>query len=144
MTRLNPFRAHGKKRCTLCREVKDFAAFDRSGNTHQTHCKPCRAAYRKNLRQQNRKWAREYDRRGNLRKYGITLEQWEALFDRQGRTCAICRRTEANGHGWHTDHCHATGKVRGILCHDCNFAIGAFERVIRPNLERFLAFGNEP
>jgi hypothetical protein len=44
------------------------------------------------------------------------------LADQDGR-CAICY-TEANGRMWHIDHCHDTGKVRGILCDICNRGIG--------------------
>lgn len=56
--------------------------------------------------------------------YGITLDQWEALFDSQGRRCAICCADKPDGRGWSTDHNHATGEVRGILCAKCNAAIG--------------------
>jgi hypothetical protein len=69
---------------------------------------------------------REAKRRHSIRKYGITLEDWWRLFDAQGRACGICRTTENNqtDRDWHVDHNHATGKVRGILCHGCNTGIG--------------------
>lgn len=66
-------------------------------------------------------------RRKNLmKKYGITIEQFNEMFERQGRCCAICKSPTANAgrYGWHTDHCHETNKVRGILCHGCNVGIG--------------------
>jgi len=57
--------------------------------------------------------------------YGVTLEQWEALFTAQGRCCAFCKTTEPNHrYGWATDHCHKSNKVRWILCHDCNLILG--------------------
>jgi hypothetical protein len=141
MTRLNPFAADGKKRCVRCNEVKEFADFDLNRGTVQSHCRPCRNEYKSELRKKlSPEERRAKDRLGNLRKYGITLVEWEAMFERQERTCAICRRAQTNGHGWHTDHCHETGKVRGILCHDCNVALGAYERTILPNLERFREF----
>lgn len=53
--------------------------------------------------------------------YGITKEQWDAMFAAQGSCCAICKSIDPHGSkGWQTDHCHDTGKVRGILCADCN------------------------
>lgn len=59
------------------------------------------------------------------RKYGLTKEQWLAIFDAQGERCAICRAQEPkSAHGWHTDHDHKTGEVRGILCHLCNRMLG--------------------
>lgn len=59
-------------------------------------------------------------------KYGITLAQWTGMFKAQGERCAICRRTEPDGRGWATDHDHDTGEVRGVLCVNCNAAIGMF------------------
>lgn len=64
-----------------------------------------------------------------IRKFGLDRAAWSALFVSQGNACAICRSTETKpgrgGHPqWHTDHDHATGKVRGILCHSCNTGIG--------------------
>jgi Recombination endonuclease VII len=56
-----------------------------------------------------------------LRKYGLTLAAWNLLFDGQGRQCLICSTDSAR---WVTDHNHDTGKVRGILCNECNRGIG--------------------
>lgn len=65
---------------------------------------------------------------GHLRKkYGITLAQWEELFTQQGNCCAVCKTTDPGTQNWHTDHCHTTGKVRGILCSRCNLGIGRFK-----------------
>lgn len=75
---------------------------------------------------------RESDRH-LLRKYGITRAEWWALIDAQDGKCAICARgldttlRERGGPGLKTcvDHCHKTGKVRGILCDGCNKGLGA-------------------
>jgi hypothetical protein len=73
-------------------------------------------------------------------RYGITREQWEALFERQGRKCAICPSTSPRAkRGWHTDHDHGTGAVRGILCGPCNRLVGAYEDALGPSVLAYLA-----
>jgi hypothetical protein len=62
-------------------------------------------------------------------KFGITSEQYEELFVEQTGACAICGTTEfkySRGRKPHIDHCHETGKVRGLLCGHCNIGIGQF------------------
>jgi hypothetical protein len=46
----------------------------------------------------------------------------------QGGVCAVCGadNPQKGGQDWAVDHCHASGKVRGILCHPCNVALGLF------------------
>jgi len=60
------------------------------------------------------------------RAYGITLRQYEELLIKQGGGCAICKTITMRGHGkhFHVDHCHNTGRVRGLLCGPCNSALG--------------------
>lgn len=57
-------------------------------------------------------------------KYGITRAQYEEMFTSQGNKCAACPATEPGKSDWHIDHCHKTGRVRGVLCRDCNIALG--------------------
>lgn len=59
-----------------------------------------------------------------VRRYGLTVEQYDAIWERQGRRCGICGVTEPTKKGWVIDHCHDTGIVRGILCSRCNVGIG--------------------
>jgi hypothetical protein len=62
--------------------------------------------------------------------YGITLDQWEKMHSDQGGVCAICRKREdeksSRYNNLAVDHCHATGRVRGLLCNTCNKALGMF------------------
>lgn len=61
-----------------------------------------------------------------LKKYGLTSDQFDELLRQQNFRCAICESTEPSGTGiWHIDHDHQTNKVRGILCHHCNVALGS-------------------
>jgi CRISPR/Cas system-associated protein Cas10 (large subunit of type III CRISPR-Cas system) len=59
-----------------------------------------------------------------LRKYGITIAEYEARLRAQGGGCRICGDPPAEGGSLHVDHDHVTGKVRGLLCFRCNNAIG--------------------
>ena len=61
------------------------------------------------------------------KKYGITLQDKINLLQEQGNVCAICKIPIFNVHGAHLDHDHKTGKVRGILCKQCNNALGGFQ-----------------
>lgn len=59
-------------------------------------------------------------------RYSITLEQFEEMLHKQGYRCLICEckvKLELFG----VDHCHVTGKVRGILCRACNAGLGHFK-----------------
>lgn len=71
---------------------------------------------------------REYDserRRGyTLQAYGITAEEYDAMFEAQGERCAICRTDDPGAKNWHIDHCHESDEVRGILCANCNHMLG--------------------
>lgn len=59
-------------------------------------------------------------------KYKLSMEQVEALFDKQGQCCAVCKSTERGPvRNWPIDHDHATGEVRGILCQSCNIVLHA-------------------
>ena len=52
--------------------------------------------------------------------YGISLEEYDAMLDRQGGVCAICKKKPDAGKALFVDHCHVTGMVRGLLCGKCN------------------------
>lgn len=54
--------------------------------------------------------------------FGITADEYHAMNEKQDGVCAICKKLGRRRLG--VDHCHATGKVRGLLCHSCNIALG--------------------
>jgi hypothetical protein len=58
------------------------------------------------------------------RKYGISLEQYDEMLKAQQGVCAICATSCDTGMNLAVDHCHVTNKVRGLLCKNCNTAIG--------------------
>jgi hypothetical protein len=67
-----------------------------------------------------------HDRRLQLRrKYGMSLEEFDRLLAEQNQVCAICGRTSDKT--LCVDHCHQTGKVRGLLCRRCNAGLGCYD-----------------
>jgi hypothetical protein len=60
--------------------------------------------------------------------YGITSAEFDALLEAQGGGCGICGTTEWPGrhNRPHLDHCHETGRTRGVLCNECNTGLGKF------------------
>ena len=68
-----------------------------------------------------------WDRKSHLkRKYGITIADYERMFDEQGGVCAICGEARPEERTLHVDHDHETGVIRGLLCFRCNNALGDF------------------
>lgn len=128
--------------CGNCGETKDSLEFNKSRarpNGHNQYCRSCQnsrrrtPAYReKRNKQLSLRKEHNKDRRFQ-RKYGISLEEYRFLYTSQGGVCAICHRAETattNSRGviaprpLSVDHDHDTGKVRGLLCHRCNIALG--------------------
>lgn len=70
---------------------------------------------------------KEYDLNYQMKKnYGIGLKEYDAMFESQNGVCAICSKEPPDHHKkrLNVDHCHTTGRVRGLLCDACNRAIG--------------------
>jgi Recombination endonuclease VII len=58
------------------------------------------------------------------RRYGISRADYAALLARQGGVCAICGKPPEKT--LCVDHCHSTGRIRGLLCRKCNFGLGCY------------------
>jgi hypothetical protein len=72
--------------------------------------------------------------------YNIGLEEYNTLFTEQGGCCAICGIHQSEiKRPLYVDHCHKTDKVRGLLCHKCNFAIGLFNDSVE-NLNKAIIY----
>jgi hypothetical protein len=72
-------------------------------------------------------------------KYGLkSFDEFDAIYDRHSGTCYICSDAlERDGVKTHIDHCHTSGKIRGLLCQRCNNGLGHFRD--RPDLLRAAA-----
>jgi hypothetical protein len=144
------------KTCTRCGLLKSTSEFrivkDNKTIRSRSNCKSCEREmykiYRENnpekvrsavyrWRDNNRDAVRELQRahyerhpeairRGNLLKYGMSLDDFDTMLASQGNKCAICKSEKHNSKNWMIDHDHETGEIRGILCHGCNIGLGGF------------------
>lgn len=126
------------RECGTCREVKPYAQFSPRGEKdgtalYKSKCKPCCATGA-------RDWYSRHTERGltNRRRlqimaaYGLTPADYDRMLAEQNGVCAICKQPETTVDPRSkrpyvrlpVDHDHATGRVRGLLCHRCNRAIG--------------------
>ena len=64
------------------------------------------------------------------RQYGLTPQAVEVMLKKQEGKCAVCGTASPGGvnGALHIDHCHVTGRVRGLLCHMCNLRLGWYEK----------------
>lgn len=101
------------KPCSRCKQLKlKSAAFHRDpkhSDGFASICKKCFGVQVKASR--------------ILRKYGLTRLQYLAMQDLQSGRCAICDRMP-DERGLVVDHCHASGRVRKLLCNNCNALLG--------------------
>ena len=144
------------KVCCTCKNLKpldSFSKLKKSTDGYQNRCRSCASIKNKIWRQQNidkvklnnGKWAknnpeRAYEgrkrwREQNLdrskkvnknswlkRAYGITLDKYNEMLEFQQNKCKICNENKKLV----VDHCHKTGKVRGLICDKCNVGLGRF------------------
>ncbi len=135
-----------EKYCPQCGETKVRSAFYANKNVKDglhSVCKVCHLANSKKRRElpgnkerarlAQEKWRKNpNNKRAGLSsrykaKYGITLEGYEEMLDKQDKKCYICgNETYANGKPLYVDHCHSSGKVRKLLCQPCNSGLGMF------------------
>lgn len=107
------YRENGPRRTVRCSMCQALRADD--NGPHQAYCPRC--AYI---------WRLKY-------KYGITPEGYQAMIEAQGGGCAICGISQSQlwkddwNHPLEIDHCHDTGRVRGLLCSSCNVSLGRFK-----------------
>jgi hypothetical protein len=127
--------AQGRKKCANCEEYKDLSDFSPSKDKAfgvNSWCKVCIAQVK------NTHYTLERARAEHLwRVYGLTMEAYEQMLTGQNGLCACCGRSETRRVGrkkrsenaplLHVDHCHTTGRIRGLLCSACNQALGLLE-----------------
>lgn len=112
------------KRCSSCaveKPLTDFAGSKDCKDGRQHRCRKCSTIAMRVWRAANPDKARA----GDLKhRYGLSVQQYDAILVSQRGACAICEKACATGRRLAVDHDHNTGCVRGLLCAMCNTAIG--------------------
>lgn len=118
----------GSRTCRACGTRKPMHAFSWVGKAKKYRfrkCSECCTAEAKSRRNKDPESAKLNAFKRHLRlQYGISYETYLKILAYQDNACAICREDLTEPH---LDHCHDTGKVRGILCFTCNTALGKFK-----------------
>lgn len=128
------------KECKLCSSFKEEHNFynDKSKKTGlSTYCKTCsifkRATTYQMYKPQNKEYQKEYHFKNKEKAkerhreylYGLSKVEHQNMKETQLFSCLICKEKEDElKRGLFVDHCHATGKVRGLLCQSCNTLLG--------------------
>lgn len=148
------------KTCTQCRGVKPVDQFFRTGfhpsgkEKRRGNCRECAMKDTVKWRDKNRSHYNNYvamwraknpDRQHATeikRNYGITIDVYLEMLKKQNNRCQICEKlhdtTKKRGRLF-VDHCHATGKVRGLLCVNCNTMIGHADDNVK-TLQKAIAY----
>jgi hypothetical protein len=116
------------KVCTKCLIEKPLTEFHKDLGKKdglRNDCRACSCSRARKHHADNPDKAKDF----NLRRYyGITLAEYQDILEAQNGRCAICGTDVPGGKGvFHVDHCHNSGKVRGLLCHHCNVGLGHFK-----------------
>lgn len=114
------------KTCKVCGVEKNISDF----YTGRKDCKDCKnAAARKKYVDDPETTQRNLIRmreRAKERRYGITQEDFDKMLSEQKNMCKICNNEFKSTKDTHIDHCHNSNIVRGLLCNNCNMALGQF------------------
>lgn len=128
------------KRCYVCKQTKPIDEFGKNKTKKdglRAECKICHRINDRIYKQNNRKKIlkkkkqyrlknkdkiRKYDRKYRLKKkFGLTIDDYNEMLKKQNNKCCICKADQKSlNTSLAVDHCHKTGKIRGLLCEYCN------------------------
>lgn len=132
----------GHKYCNTCQTTRPLAQFSKDTtkkNKYNSNCKDCRI-HKEYLRRQtgnykvqlklykSQEHVRLREKDNSLKRiFKISLNEYKAMLKKQNNKCAICKQKEVSDKAKRSlavDHCHTTGKIRGLLCSNCNLGLG--------------------
>ena len=114
------------KACNVCGIEKNISEF----YTGRGKCKDCVNAAARKMRVDKPERYAKYKKRANEylkeHRYGITQKDFDKMLFEQNNVCKICSIEFKSTKDTHIDHCHNSNIVRGLLCNNCNLALGQF------------------
>lgn len=125
-----PYKGISFKVCTKCNRQKpcsDYGVRKYQSTGQASVCKQCVATLARlyNSSPDKKEKRKLINRKASLKfLYGLTLQDVEQIKENQNFICPICLKPPNK---WCVDHCHKTGKVRGLLCYSCNSLLGHIE-----------------
>lgn len=125
-----------KKPCSVCREWLDISNFRKNKTLRcglHSQCNKCECKGRNAHRKTFVAIGVNVQKKENILKFGITVEDYLNMIKVQDNKCAICNKEESTINPktgkvktLSIDHCHSTGKIRELLCGHCNRGLGSF------------------
>jgi len=121
-------KSKAKRTCKRCNENKTcdnfFIVKSKNKNQYRFNT-PCKDCYKQKYQNEDRKkYIKFYLKKRN---FGISESEYNTMLKTQNNCCAICGiDRKAITKDFAIDHCHSTGKIRGLLCSNCNIGIGMF------------------
>jgi hypothetical protein len=144
------------KKCQTEKPIADFWISDKERGYRRCNCKDCdrntareyyanNPTYKEKAKANSASWQKANPRsafstwkHSIKHKYGMLPDDYERMLKEQDGKCALCGTEDIGRTGkkgkwsagrWNIDHCHRTGRVRGLLCHTCNVRVGAYEKL---------------
>lgn len=128
------------KKCHVEKPLSEYYKTTDRKSGHKTICKECIKS--DPLTEKKKQYMKEYSKKYSLKsKYNLTEEDYKELLINQNHKCAICGtdQEEVLNKKLYVDHNHQTGKVRELLCHNCNVSLGLLKESIQ-TLTRAIAY----
>ena len=116
--------------CKLTLSSNNFHGNSRTSDGLQTACIRCRQGSKQ-------EWEKQNPHRKILSRYNLSIQDYQKMLSSQNNKCAICKKVKKLS----IDHCHVTGKVRGLLCTGCNTSLGGLGDTVE-GLQRALQYLN--
>ena len=110
------------RKCTKCLQDKEPESFHKKRNSKDGRSRTCKDCDYVKVTESRKRNPRTHTDYWLKQKYGISIEEFDVLYDKQGGVCAVC--SKSTEYRLCVDHRHDTGKIRGLLCRPCNKAIG--------------------